>query len=298
MKKICATFVLLSSFVLLGSAIASEVTYKSEVEKVQVIDNSTLTELKLKENPTAEESLKIADYYYYSNLGKNVNTAYDYYLSASGQGASRAQYMVGMMVAKGEGVDKNITSAIEKLKNVQGDYRGLALVEAGKLTLDRNPTEASRLFLESKLPQGYAYIGKYDKNTEDQDKAIESFNKGIAQKDPVNALELGKIYLTREKFDGQKSLDLISYAANQNNEEAQDLLGDIYFYGNPYVRSDLKKAIIWYKKSADQGNLNAKSKLYQIVQSNSYDNKYELDKYIDDQEFIYIYDDLMKEYSK
>lgn len=299
MKKISLIFITLSAMFAFNSLHAEEeVKILSKVEPIKIIDSETLVQWKMKETTSGEESLKIADYYYYSPLGTNKNTAYDYYLNASGQGVSRAQYMVGMMTAKGEGIEKNLTRGITKLRNVQGDYRNISLLEAGKLVLDRDIKDAEGLFNESGLPEAYYYMGKYYNDIGKSDKAISYFNNGFSKKDPYSSLELGKIYLTRKNFDNDKSFKYINFAANNNLEEAQDLLGDIYFFGNSKVRVDYKKAVIWYKKAADNGNLNSKSKLYQIITENSYDNKYELNKYIDDQDFIYVYDELMKEYRK
>lgn len=297
MKKFSLIFLAFSAIGFFSNVYAEEeVRNLPKVEPIKIIDSETLVQWKLKEHTSAEESLKIADYYYYSPLGKNKNTAYDYYLNASGQGISRAQYMVGMMTVKGEGIEKNLTRGITKLRNVQGEFKSLALLEAGKLVIDRNVKDAESLFNESGLPESYYYMGKYYYNIGKNDKAVEYFKNGFAKKDPNSALELGKIYLTRKNFDSEKSFEYITFAANSNIEEAQDLLGDIYFFGNSTVRVDYKKAIIWYKKAADNGNLNSKSKLYQIITDNGYDNKYELNKYMDDQEFIYVYEELMKEY--
>lgn len=49
-------------------------------------------------------------------------------------------------------------------------------------------------------------------------------------------------------------------AAEQGNDEAQDMLGDFYYYGNG-VEKDLAKALEWYKKAADQGNKNSEDML-------------------------------------
>jgi TPR repeat protein len=69
--------------------------------------------------------------------------------------------------------------------------------------------------------------------------------------------EIKKLY-KQKKY--KEIIDVIKDSANDNFAEAQLLLGHSYHFGNG-VDVDNTKAIFWYKKSANQGNVNAQINL-------------------------------------
>ena len=83
-------------------------------------------------------------------------------------------------------------------------------------------------------------------------------------------LWLGKYYLGEKDY--KKSFEWLKKSADQNNIEAEYLLGDFYYYGYIITR-DYQKAFYYYKESANKGNNKA-----QYMLGNCYYNGYGTDK--------------------
>lgn len=62
---------------------------------------------------------------------------------------------------------------------------------------------------------------------------------------------------TLRKKENAQGLELLTKAAENGNHKAQYDLGLLYQTGRRGVKSNIKKAIQWYKKASDQGNDNA-----------------------------------------
>lgn len=82
----------------------------------------------------------------------------------------------------------------------------------------------------------------------------------LAKKKNAQALYyLGKKYIDSPEMR-DKGFEYVLFAAEKNYEPAQYLIAQIYHVGNSQFR-DLKKAILWYQKSAKQGNVEAQYNL-------------------------------------
>lgn len=139
------------------------------------------------------------------------------------------QYQIGMMYFKGFGTLVDNQKAIEyfaKSAELGNQY-------------------AKRLL-------AFEYIS--GKNFEkDIDKGIPLLTEFADNGDAFACYTLGKIYLTEEKYDIQKSIFYFEKSADKNMQASYQL-GRLYFFGAEDLEKDKEKAIQYMNLSAEQGN--------------------------------------------
>ncbi len=149
------------------------------------------------------------------------------------QGNSQAQFSLGSMYHKGEGVPKDAAKAVEwyQMAAAQGNadaqfHLGL-MYEAG--------TEISK----------------------DESKAVEWWQKAATQGNAQAQFNLGSMYRMGQvkgvPKDVVKATEWYQKAATQGDASAQVMLGTMYDYGEG-VPMDAAKAREWYQKAAAQGD--------------------------------------------
>lgn len=139
------------------------------------------------------------------------------------------QYQIGMMYFKGFGTLVDNQKAIEyfaKSAELGNQY-------------------AKRLL-------AFEYIS--GKNFEkDIDRGIPLLTEFADNGDAFACYTLGKIYLTEEKYDIQKSIFYFEKSADKNMQASYQL-GRLYFFGAEDLEKDKEKAIQYMNLSAEQGN--------------------------------------------
>ena len=143
-----------------------------------------------------------------------------------------AQLNLGILYYNGHGVDRNYGEALKWLrKGAEGGSAQSAYV-LGLMYLNGQGVEA------------------------DAGEAVRWQRKGVELGSPKSMLELGTYTLLGQngiKRNVTEGLRLIKQAGEQGLADAQNYLGYLYAKGED-AEQDLAKAVIWYRKAADQGD--------------------------------------------
>ena len=157
------------------------------------------------------------------------------------QGHAGAQYFVGYMYYKGQGVDQDGEEAVKWLRKSaeQGDVK--AQLRLGMMF---------RLGLT--VPKNYAKAEKWLRKATEQGDAKARYN-------------LGLMYYKGEGVDQDEveGLELIHKAAEQGYVSAQAALFDMYSKGKGVVKDDAE-AVKWLHKAAEQGYVKAQLGLFDM----------------------------------
>ena len=210
--------------------------------------------------------------------GENYNPefAVKLFTEAANGGITVAKYKLGKMLLNGDGVEKDISKAIEWLKQAAVEENEFAEYALGRLFLKGEEVEkdifAAEKYLLKSASRGSKYaaylLGKEYLSGEnfgkDAMKAVE-YLELAAEKDfePAEYI-LGKEYLRGENFpkDVQKAIDYLKRAAEKGFDFAEYELGKIYLFGNDAPK-DTETALAYLKSAAANGNKYAQALLMQ-----------------------------------
>ena len=150
------------------------------------------------------------------------------------RGDPKAQLLMGMMYARGDGVRQDSSKAAEWYEKAANQGNS-----------------GAQTFLGLMYSEG-------DGVRQDSAKAAEWYEKAANQGDAFAQTYLGKMYSKGDgvRQDSAKAAEWYEKAANQGNSLAQLNLGVLYHQGEG-VRQDYAKAAKWYEKAADQDDIEA-----------------------------------------
>lgn len=188
----------------------------------------------------AEEMLEKGMGYY---IGKDYTDAAKWFKKAAEQGYAGAQYNLGIMYAKGEGVSQSEAEAVKWFERAA--EQGVA---------------------EAQCCLGYAYANG-EGVVRNKSEAIKWYRKAAEQGNAKAQHWLGVTYkygLGVSKSDTE-AVKWYLKAAKQGYAAAQYCLGCMYSNGQGISKNNAE-AIKWYGKAAEQGNTNALERL-QALQS-------------------------------
>lgn len=233
---------------------------------------------------------------YFEGLGAEINydIAAKYLKEPANSGYVDAQYMLGMIYLSGSTqIKKNPRKAFGYILKAAEDFHADALYQAGSmyyqgLGTNKDLTKA-RKFLELAKEQNIdeavnllAHIDEENTNQAPSKVTVAKKKSGrellleSARNGEANAqYRLAVAYLEGKSGfnkDRQKALNWLKNAANNNQRDAQYLLGSFYYNGGP-VKRDLKSARIWLNKAAKAGVNNARVLLSAIDDLNRSNNK-------------------------
>ncbi len=219
-------------------------------------------------------------------------------MEAAEQGDAKAQTELADRYRDGKGIDQDYTKAVEWYRKAaeQGDVVGQRRLGVRYLQgqgIEKDSKEA--FYWCNKAAEqndviamnnlGACYIG-FEQNYE---KAVEWFTKAAEQGLADAQLNLGLCYeygfcdgtndgnevdiiqawnAINEKMNAnnEKAFEWYKKAAEQGNVDAQFKLGEYYRDGKGVVQ-DLEKAVEWFTKAAEQGHAKAKENLEKIKQT-------------------------------
>ena len=154
-----------------------------------------------------------------------------WFRQAAKQGEANAQYHLGFCYQFGTGVDKN---------NQKAMYWYGKAAEQG----NEDAKEQLKTIDNIKNSQTYTFFERYIKKAESGDVEAQCF--------------LANHY--HSKGDHSQALSWYHKAAEQNNTDAQLILGDCYYDGLG-TEEDYQQAFYWYEKAAGLGNAEAQNTL-------------------------------------
>lgn len=191
-------------------------------------------------DPYCMENLGMC-YFWGHGVDTDMQKAAFYTEKAALSGIDRSMYNNGLNYERGYGVSQNIEKALYWLEKATEEEFPTAFVELGNLYL----------------------LGRYVEK--DLEKSFQYFKKGAELGDRNSKLQLSTFYekglvveknLEKAKTLGQEAYDCCyEKAVAEDDREAQFLLGNIYFFGNPLlgINKDYIQAAEWYEKSAKNG---------------------------------------------
>ena len=159
---------------------------------------------------------------YYQDKLKDNDKAMYWYERAAEKGNNDAMYELGERYLNGKGVSKNTEKAFYWMEKSAEQYLYGAMYDTAEM-----------------YRKG---IG----TTKNNEKAYFWYKKAINGSWSERKVIIGKFFLELNKYE--EALDLLKTAANteENNQEAMELLGDIYYNGNPAAEKKYDEALKWY----------------------------------------------------
>lgn len=120
------------------------------------------------------------------------------------------------------------------------------------IQLTKECAEKGNIHAQKDLAIAYS-SGKYG-IIQNLDEALKWETKAALQGDPEAQYSVGLSYEVREDY--KYAMEWYLKASNQNYAKAQLYIGKLYAYGEGVSR-DIDKAIYWYRKAAENGNISA-----------------------------------------
>jgi TPR repeat protein len=214
---------------------------------------------------------------YYFEQKHDLDSAIKYYLTSSDNGYNKAQYKLGIIFVEGYngtidtekgiyylelGSKNNSSEASAYLSNIylnNDDFRNIdTALKYAKLSIDQDNNNAD----------AHYYLGIINKEYDNSinGEYVSNLEKAAELGHPLAQFELGRIYVKQGKSN--EAVQLLTESANQGTEQAQNLLGKIYFYGLTNTgQRDYSTAYYWFNKAADKNVKEAKFMLYKILTS-------------------------------
>jgi TPR repeat protein len=183
-------------------------------------------------------------------------------------GDAEAQYEVGIMYLKGQGVEQDRDKAVEWLKsaaasgNEQADSK-LARIEEQESKFNELKGQAKRGDLEAQYELAMMYL-KGRGVEADGKTALRYLQDGADKGDEKSITRLGIVSFKGEvgRPDYKKALQLFN-RVSAKSVLAQYYLGEMYASGSG-VKRNYDTAIDWYKKAADGGFNRASGKIINL----------------------------------
>jgi hypothetical protein len=269
-----------------GNKLAQEAT--KYAQKSLILDALTITpdsaaSYDMDNSMSGEDYYVVGLYYYLSPDAKSDLKAFDRFKKSHDNGYAGGTYMYGRMLEQGVGgvkasyVARGILASIEEqpYKNYGLEYL------AGLYENERNYKAAAMIYEQINTPKSIYEAGKVYDYENDHKKALKYYNASVAQGYIGANIEIAKTYLLVDTLDTDKAVGILKDVVNRTEDldrlkEAQELLGDIYFYGNQEHYSDVKTGAKWYQQSADNGSLSALKKFHDILLEDQTSRKYKL----------------------
>lgn len=232
---------------------------------------------------SGEDYYVIGLYYYLSPDAKSDLKALDRFKKSHDKGYAGGTYMYGRLLEQGVGgvkasyVARGILGSIE-----EQPYKNYALEYLASLyERERDYKSAAIAYEQMGTPKSIYQAGKvYD--YENNHKKAMQYYKASVDKGYIGAnIEIAKTYLLVDNLNSDKAIEILKDVVNKTEDldrlrEAQELLGDIYFYGNQEHYSDVKIGAKWYQQAADNGNPSALKKFHDILLTDQTEHKYKL----------------------
>jgi TPR repeat protein len=216
-------------------------TNQWSVLQVEDIETRVLDRIKHQDNPEqafSGSSTAVTPLWANEVLPQRDTNAVDWYRAAAEQGDSDAEYALGVLYARGQGVPQNYAQAAQWYRNA-----------------------ASRGNAQAQSSLGSAYANGQGV-PQDYRKAAEWYRKAAEQGDVNAQYNLGILYANGRGVSQDYVSACLWYrkAAEQGNANAQTDLGVAYANGQGVPRNDAKAAQ-WFSKAAERADAEAQYNL-------------------------------------
>lgn len=188
------------------------------------------------------------------------NGAIEWFIEKAEEGVPQIQAQLGYCYTNGIGVEKDENKGLHWTRQSaeKGNARGQ--FNLGGYFEEMNDVEKAVEYYTKSANQGLVYaqhnLGQiYSVNFQDKTKAIYWYEKAANQEYPLSQSKLAALYLDMDdEYNNRKAFSLLQKAANAGEESAYNNLGYCYATGKGGFQ-DIQKALVWYKKAADNGEM-------------------------------------------
>lgn len=190
------------------------------------------------------------------------NGAIEWFIEKAEEGVPQIQAQLGYCYTNGIGVEKDENKGLHWTRQSaeKGNARGQ--FNLGFYFEGMNDMEKAVEYYTKSANQGFVHaqynLGRiYNINFQDKRKAIYWYGKAADQGDPFSQSVLAALYLEMDdEYNNPKVFNLLLKAANAGEKSAYNNLGCCYVAGWGTDR-DIWEALIWFRKAADNGNIQA-----------------------------------------
>lgn len=224
-------------------------------------------------NSTA--GLLLADFYLtQANNTDQMKQAYNIYLKFAQKGDKNAQLKLAFMLENGLGVRKDVVGAQQWYTACaeQGDpvaqYLLGRLYQLGALDKQPNYPLAKQWYEKAQTKYAPAAIALgflYDTVDDNYKLAQQAYEQAAKVGDTVGQFDAGLIYEygKGQAVDTVKASELYLLAAQKGHAQAMVQLAGLYLQDPAHDKQ--AQAVVWYKKAADLGSVEAKKALQQLA---------------------------------
>jgi TPR repeat protein len=280
--------ILLTLFIFIG--FSQQIFAENEEKTTQEIQNLAVA-------GDTQSQFKLANMYYSGEkIEKDDKLSFYWYKQVAQKGYANAEFNVANSYYTGTGVEKNIDNAIYWYKKateqnlVPAIYNLAYILENNKknhqeafiwykkaaelnhgtsqlilanmyqngLGVEKDNIEAKKWFeeaIKNNVENAEYGFAEFLETNGDKTKAVDLYKEASTNDSVLANYKLANIYL-KDKNKKHLAMDLFKKAAEKEHHPAQQKLASLY-----NAKKDYKKAAFWYKKSADNGNIEAQYSL-------------------------------------
>lgn len=190
------------------------------------------------------------------------NGAIEWFIEKAEEGVPQIQAQLGYCYDNGIGVDKDENKGLHWTRQSAENGNARGQYNLGFYFEGMNDMEKAVEYYTKSANQGFVHaqynLGRiYNINFQDKRKAIYWYGKAADQGDPFSQSVLAALYLEMDdEYNNPKVFNLLLKAANAGEKSAYNNLGCCYVAGWGTDR-DIWEALIWFRKAADNGNIQA-----------------------------------------
>ena len=184
------------------------------------------------------------------------------------EGDAEAQYQLGLMYEKGQGVEQDYKEAVKRYKQAAKSGHTQAQFNLAQIhySIYKNHAEAIKGYTKA------AYAGNAEAQfklglmhefgqgvEQDYSKSYEWYRRAAKQKHAASMYRIGVAYENGQGVQQYYLNAQLHYerAAEAGNVDAQLKLGQMYAEGNEDVKKDIEKSIKWYTQAASNKSVTA-----------------------------------------
>ncbi|WP_172392898.1 tetratricopeptide repeat protein [Neisseria dumasiana] len=198
----------------------------------------------------------------------------EYYQLATNAGIAEAYQNLGIAYQYGKGVPQNTQKALELTKKAVNEGSQLAIYNLGGIYSSMGKNEEAVLWLrkaaELNIVSAQAdlagKLAETAKSEIEKQEARQWLEKALMQNDPYAYAMAGVLYSEKNNVfpvDEAKAYEYYMKAAEMEEEKSQASLA-WWFWEGRYVVKDERKAVEWFERSANNGEIKAAKKLVEI----------------------------------
>jgi len=269
-----------------GNVLAEQATryaQKPFIKDALSLSPDAVASLDLDASLSGEDYYVVGLYYYISRDNKSDLKALERFKKSHDKGYAGGSYMYGRLLEHGVGgikasfVARGILGSIEEepYKTYAQEYLADLYIQ------ERNFDAAAKSYERIGTPKSIYQSGKIFDFQGNHKKALQYYETSVKNGYIGANIEIAKTYLLVDSLDNDKAINMLKEVTEKTEDldrltEAQELLGDIYFYGNQQQYANAKEGAKWYQKSADNGSLSALKKFHDILLIDQTQRKYNL----------------------